>query len=205
MASIKNAIVKTKVENEIVELMVKSNVANIVLDDGTTTLAAKLAEMIAAINERAKSVDVTAQISAAIDGIIDGAPAAYNTLKEIADYLATHQNEYTALLTSVGGKVDKVEGKGLSTEDFTTALKTKLESLGTLAAKSKVAVADLDADLKTKIDNIEASGHSHTNKAVLDGITGDKVAAWDNKPDVHIQNTQPTTLKTGDIWIQTID
>lgn len=205
MANIKNAIIKTKIENQLVELMVKSNAANIVLGDNTTTLAAKLAEMIAAINERAKSVDVTAQISAAIDGLIDGAPAAYDTLKEIADYLATHQNEYTALLTLVGGKVDKVEGKGLSTEDFTTALKTKLESLGALAAKSKVAVADLDTDLKTKLDNMEASNHSHTNKDVLDGVTGDKVAAWDNKPNVYIQSAQPAALKANDIWIQTVE
>lgn len=205
MATVKNAIIKTKIENEIVDLMVKSNVANIMLDDNTTTLAAKLAEMIAAINEKAKSADVTAEISAAIDGLIDGAPAAYDTLKEIADYLATHQDEYTALVTVVGGKVDKVAGKGLSTEDFTTAFKAKLESLGTLATKSTVAENDLESELKTKINNAATVSHSHTNKTVLDGITAVKVSAWDNKPDVYIQASQPTALKANDIWIQTVE
>lgn len=35
----------------------------------------------------------------------------------------------TALQSTVANKVDKVDGKGLSTEDFTTALKQKLEGL----------------------------------------------------------------------------
>lgn len=35
-----------------------------------------------------------------------------------------------ATSTDLDGKVDKVTGKGLSAEDFTTELKTKLESLG---------------------------------------------------------------------------
>ena len=37
--------------------------------------------------------------------------------------------EVQDILDSVKGKVDKVEGKGLSTEDFTTILKQKLEGL----------------------------------------------------------------------------
>ncbi len=36
---------------------------------------------------------------------------------------------------AIGGKVDKVEGKGLSANDFTDALKTKLEGIATGATK----------------------------------------------------------------------
>lgn len=44
------------------------------------------------------------------------------------DYSTTEQmNE--AIATAIANKVDKVEGKGLSTEDFTTALKEKLVAL----------------------------------------------------------------------------
>lgn len=142
----------------------KSGVENIYMEDGTTTLASKLATMVADIGERAKSTDVTAQIQAAIDGLINGAPATYDTLKEIADYLAAHQDEYAALVQTVAGKVDKVEGKGLSANDFTDAY-----------------------------------------KAMLDGITAEKVEAWDGKPDVYIQASQPTTMKENDIWIQTLE
>jgi len=135
MAS-KNATIKAMIENQIVELMFKSNIENIFMSDGTTTLAAKLAEVISAINdinENIKNVPtdstIDSKISAAISDLIDGAPETYDTLKEIADYLSTHQSEYTALITLVGSKVDKVDGKGLSTNDFTTAEKNKLAGI----------------------------------------------------------------------------
>lgn len=201
----KKAIVKAKIENELVELLVKSGVENIYMEDGTTTLASKLATMVADIGERAKSTDVTAQIQAAIDGLINGAPATYDTLKEIADYLATHQDEYTALVKTVAGKVDKVEGKGLSTNDFTDAYKAMLDGLGSLASKNSVSEADLDVALAEKVNAAAEGNHSHTNKAVLDGITAEKVEAWDGKPDVYIQASQPTTMKENDIWIQTLE
>ena len=201
----KKAIVKAKIENELVELLVKSGVENIYMEDGTTTLASKLATMVADIGERAKSTDVTAQIQAAIDGLINGAPATYDTLKEIADYLATHQDEYTALVQTVAGKVDKVEGKGLSANDFTDAYKAMLDGLGSLASKNSVSEADLDVALAEKVNAAAEGNHSHTNKAVLDGITAEKVEAWDGKPDVYIQASQPTTMKENDIWIQTLE
>lgn len=201
----KKAIVKAKIENELVELLVKSGVENIYMEDGTTTLASKLATMVADIGERAKSTDVAAQIQAAIDGLINGAPATYDTLKEIADYLATHQDEYTALVQTVAGKVDKVEGKGLSTNDFTDAYKAMLDGLGSLASKNSVSEADLDVALAEKVNAAAEGNHSHANKAVLDGITAEKVEAWDGKPDVYIQASQPTTMKENDIWIQTLE
>ncbi len=138
--SAKSATIKAKVENELVELMLRTNVENVVVEEGVT-LAAKLAEMVTAINARAKTTDVEAKIRAAIDDLVNGAPAAYDTLKELADYLATHQNEYTALVSSIGGKVDKVSGKGLSTNDFTTALKTKLEGLSNYTLPAATASA----------------------------------------------------------------
>ena len=201
----KKAIVKAKIENELVELLVKSGVENIYMEDGTTTLASKLATMVADIGERAKSTDVAAQIQAAIDGLINGAPATYDTLKEIADYLAAHQDEYVALVQTVAGKVDKVEGKGLSTNDFTDAYKAMLDGLGSLASKNSVSEADLDVTLAEKVNAAAECNHSHANKAVLDGITAEKVEAWDGKPDVYIQASQPTTMKENDIWIQTLE
>ena len=56
-------------------------------------------------------------------------------------------NYYTKSETDskVSGKVDKVEGKGLSTNDFTTALKTKLEGLTNYD----------DSDIRNIITNIQ--------------------------------------------------
>lgn len=60
-------------------------------------------------------------------------------------------------------KVDIVSGKGLSAEDFTTVLKTKLESID---MENLLSAAD-----KAKI-------HEHENKSILDAITQAAVDAW---------------------------
>ena len=76
----KNATVKAMVEGVIEELMVRSNVENVYMQDGSTTLASKLAAMVSDIGERAKSTDVTTQINNAISELIGGAPETYDTL-----------------------------------------------------------------------------------------------------------------------------
>jgi hypothetical protein len=58
-------------------------------------------------------------------------------------------------------------------------MKTLL-GLGALAYLGEVAEANLNADLAAKINAASGAQHSHDNKAVLDGITAEKVAAWDS-------------------------
>lgn len=62
---------------------------------------------------------------------------------------------WASLKTLFNSKVDKVTGKGLSTNDFTT-------------------------DLNNKLTTSYNRSHTHSNKSVLDGITATKVANWDN-------------------------
>ena len=64
-----------------------------------------------------------------IQAVVGAAPAALDTLAEIATQLASDESAAAALVTTVATKVDKVTGKGLSTEDFTTAEKTKLAAV----------------------------------------------------------------------------
>ena len=135
MAELK-ATIKAMYEGIINDLMIKTKTDNVYLPDGVTLLSVKLSEIVTSINTINSEIDelpttseVNTAISAAIDDLIDGAPATYDTLKEISDYIATHQSEYEAIVAAIAGKVDKVEGKGLSTEDYTTAEKTKLAGI----------------------------------------------------------------------------
>lgn len=116
------------------------------------------------------------------------------------DYSTTEQmNE--AIATAIANKVDKIEGKGLSTEDFTTELKEKLVALPedaeanyvksvsdefTVSAEGKLEVKEIapakvtglpDA-LAGKVDKVEGKGLStndFTNelKEKLDGMNAD--------------------------------
>ena len=267
--AIKDAILKTLIEGDLVDLFVKTGVENVVLtEDGTEkTLATKLSEIIialnakattealssglsgkaekththaqadvtglsAALNDRPTTAAMNTAISTAIDDLINGAPAAYDTLKEIADYLATHEDEYTALVSTVGAKLNK------------SVYDAFISTIGDLATKDKVTEADLDATLAEKVNAASQGNHSHSNKTVLDGITSTKVSNWDKAythsqaahapsnaqanvieqikvngtaqtvsskavdipvPVIYAQESTPANLKAGDLFIQIIE
>lgn len=230
-ATVKNAIMKGLVEGAIVELMVKTSVANVFLPDGTT-LASKLAEIVTSINDINTEIDslptssnVDEKIQTAIDALIDGAPATYDTLKEISDYLATHQDEYTALVQTVAGKVDKVDGMGLSHEDFTAELKAKLDGIAASANNYTLpaATASTLGGVKIGSNITNSSGTISVNKKnVTDALgytpatqdvattttaglmSADDKKSLDAKPEIYIQESQPANLKAGDIWLQLV-
>ena len=61
--------------------------------------------------------------------LIDSAPETLDTFKEIADAFKENDEVLDALNSAIGKKVDKEEGKGLSTNDYTTEEKEKLAGL----------------------------------------------------------------------------
>lgn len=70
-----------------------------------------------------------AQVKALIDALVNSSPETLDTLKELADALGNDPNFATTIANQIGQKVDKVEGKQLSTEDYTFEEKTKLAGL----------------------------------------------------------------------------
>lgn len=184
----KNSILKGIVNGQVTELYPKTSADNTFLASGTSVETA--------LGTMPTTETVNGLISAAIDALIDGAPATYDTLKEISDWIATHQSEYEALIAAIAGKVDKVEGKGLSTEDYTTAEKTKLAgieagannySLPTAAAGTLGGVkvgANLAIDSSTGVLSGDYSAASSSaaglmsaaDKSKLDGIAAGATA-----------------------------
>lgn len=197
----KNAILRALVDGALTDIMVKTVGDQVYLDE-TTTLTAKIAALVTDIDTRAKSADVTKEISTAISNLIGGAPETYDTLKEIADYISQHEEVVTAINAAIGNKADKSTVEALDTA--LQAVTTTVNGLGKLAKKDEVSETELAAALKTKINNASTASHSHTNKAVLDGITAAKVSAWDAKGTTYCAAVQPTGLAAGDLWIQLI-
>ena len=225
----KNAVIRAKISGVLTDLMVKTGAENVVFMDGDTekTLAAKLSEILTDLSSRATKTEMSSAISSAIDGLIAGAPGTYDTLKEIADYIAAHEEVSSALNAAIGNKVDKEEGKGLSTNDLTNELLAKINGMGALAAKDQVSEVDLDTALAEKVNAAAQGNHSHENKAVLDTITQEKVTKWDSAitgltvngtaapvedgtaaittPLIFTQDTEPAGMKDGDVWFQTLE
>ena len=96
---------------------------------------------------------VQKQVADAVAQIVADAPEAYDTLKEISDWISSHASDASEmnsaiqqntadigeLETAVAAKVDKVEGKQLSTNDYTTEEKEKLSGI---AAGAQVNVIE---------------------------------------------------------------
>ena len=222
------AILTAKINGVLKDLMVKTSADQVFIDD-STTLAAKLTELVSALDGKAAASHTHAQadvtgledaltarpttdamnsaISAAISELIGGAPETYNTLKEIADYIDAHQDVVDALNASIGSKADASVVATL--QETVTTIKAVTDSLndslGALATKDSVAESDLDEVLKAKINAAAEGNHSHDNKTVLDGITADLVTAWNRKSAIHYSATQPIGLAEGDLWVQLID
>ncbi|MDE6774686.1 MAG: hypothetical protein K2J37_00025, partial [Ruminococcus sp.] len=95
------------------------------------------------------------QITERVAEIVANSSKDFDTLKEISDWIENHENSAAAMNSAImanstaiaqkanqsttytktetdnllKNKIDKVTGKGLSTNDFTTELKTKLDGL----------------------------------------------------------------------------
>lgn len=188
-------VLKGLIDGVINELLVKTTGDQVWLND-TTTLSDKMAELIEAVNARAKTTDMNSAISALRKEILGDTPVeAYNTFTELAAYIDTHQDAADALTAAIGDKADA---------STVNELKSTISSLGSLAKKSTVTESDLDAALKEKVNAASSGNHSHSNKTTLDNITDAKVAAWDSKATVYIAEEQPANLASGDSWFQII-
>ena len=293
----RNAILKAKLEGVIYEVLVKTNAANVMVDENTT-LAAKLTSILADIATKANTSDMTTALAAkaekshthaqseitgltdllatlatsksvtsAIDGLRqemlgDTPVEAYNTFTELAAYIAEHKEAADALTAAVGNKADKattLSGYGITDAYTKTEVDTKIsdaisEATGGESAASvksaleayktsndtrvkaieddylkaadktalQTAISDgdtstlttaknyadgLNTAMDTRVDALEANTHTHSNKTVLDGITANKVAAWDGKGEANIyySTTEPASLSDGDLWVQIVE
>jgi len=131
MATTKAILTSIKVEGEIRELIARSNGENVTVtyNGKEQTLSSALTEIFTAVNSAITEDNVQSLITNEVAKLVNGAPEAGDTLKELFDLITSNKEAADLLTSAISGKVDKVEGKGLSTEDFTTALKERLEAL----------------------------------------------------------------------------
>ena len=139
-----------------------------------------------------------ARITEKVAEIVADAPEDFDTLKEMSDWISQHEESAAAMntairanATAITGKVDKETGKGLSTNDYSTAEKTKLAGLSnyddtslqtTVANKvdkvtgKGLSTEDFTTDEKTKLAGIETSA-THVGQTIPAGteysIAGD--------------------------------
>lgn len=201
----KNARIEALIDTVLTQLMIKTTGDQVYLND-TTTVSAKIAEMVAAINLRAKSSVVTEQIDICKQMVADlrqemlgDTPVeAYDTFTELAKYIEEHEDAYNALMAAVGDKANKdyVDGELEALSTSINELLAVVKTLGDLAYLSKVSEDNLDDALVEKVNMASAGNHTHTNKDILDDISKDNIK-------LQIGGDKPTGSKTSVLWFDT--
>lgn len=129
-----------------------------------------------------------------ISELVNSAPGTLDTLNEIAAALNNDSNFATTIITQLGTKVDKVEGKQLSTEDFTAALKTSLESLpGEISGKyvkplGGIPKTDLSSEVQASLNKADSAIQDISNKVNTE-----------DKKTFALKTEIPTTLPASDV------
>lgn len=159
--SAKNAILKTKIEGVIYEIMVKTGAANVYVDD-TTTLSAKLADIVADLALKATKTELT-------DGLAGKAATSH-----------THAQ------ADVTGLADALTARP-TTEAMNTAISTAISGLINGAPETYDTlkeIADYISTNETAMDALNAAIGNKANKATTlegYGITDSMTATQINK------------------------
>ena len=138
-------------------------------------------------------VEMSARAIAAeeVAKVVADAPEAYDTLKEIADYIAND-------ITSAASLVNRVS----DLEDIDA--ESRLDALEAISGQSHThdnkELLDTYTQTEEDLADAVAKKHEHDNAEVLDGITSDKVSAWDaaeqnakDYADGLVENLKPYT------------
>lgn len=132
-------------------------------------------------------------VNTKVAGIVNSAPETLDTLNELAEALGNDPNFATTMATELGKKVDKVTGKGLSTNDYTTTEKNKLAGIATNANNYSLPVAsttlggvksgtDITVDKNGNVSvNDDSHNHIISNIDGLQSALDDKVNAVSGK------------------------
>lgn len=124
-----------------------------------------------------KSVRTIANEELATQLIPANAAQALDTLQEIAAWIQSHPDDAATMnsqITAINNILDGIGGAGESA----TVVAYVNAAISALSIGDYALASDLTA-LAARVTALESTTHSHTNKTVLDGITTEKVAAWD--------------------------
>lgn len=204
-----------KVENEVVRL----DDVSVNLDGYSTTeqmneaIATAIANKVDKVDGKGLSTeDFTTALKEKLVALPDDAEA--NFVKSVSDEFTVSaegrlevkevaQAKVTGLPDALAGKVDKVEGKGLSTNDFTDEAKAKLDGVEAGANQNLIEIVKLNGaalDISEKAVNIPVAGA--TAGVVTSSADENKVAvAEDGSMEVNSLNMSKLVQSEGDTLI----
>ena len=110
--------------------------------------------------------------------IVDSAPETLDTLKELSTALGNDPNFATTIANQIGTKVDKVDGKGLSTNDLTNELKANYDAAYTHSTSAHApSNAQKNSDITKAEIEAKLTGNitTHTHSQYLTSIPSEYI------------------------------
>lgn len=154
------------------------------IPDDNKVLAKNMNEIKTVVNANADELDTAKENIENLQGGQGTSNADITSLKNRVSTLETDNTTNKSNITNLqSNKVDKVEGKGLSTEDFTTELKSKLESLENYD----------DTEIKEDISNLEAEQIEQNEQ--IDILINALPSETQESENINIKGTIPTKFK----------
>lgn len=109
--------------------------------------------------------------------IPENANESLDTLAEIAAWIQAHPDDASAMNAAITKLQAILAGIG-GDDEKATVVAYVTDAIAALSIGDYAKAADLTA-LAARVTALETDTHTHSNKAVLDGIDAAKVAAWD--------------------------
>lgn len=120
---------RVKLENFVSKL--NEVLKTVAYSENVTNALTAIAEQINSLSDEHDKdyVKLENSITQKIAELVGEAPETLDTLEKIANALGENKNDATKMLALIGKKVEKEDGKGLSTNDYTDEEKEKLENI----------------------------------------------------------------------------
>ena len=156
--------------------------ADVKFDDGKN-LVEKLAEI-----QTGGKVDLTGYatqeyVQGQIEALVDGAPEALNTLKELSTALGDDANFASTIVAELAKKVDKVEGSRLITQEEAAKLEGLKNYDDSVLAGKVAALEGINHDDFAKAADLEGKVDKEDGKVLIAQTELDRLAGLHNYDD----------------------
>ena len=131
------------------------------------------------VENAVKDKATTNYVDTKVANLVNAAPETLDTLGEVATAIQNNASVVEALNSAIGNKVDKVSGKGLSTNDYTTEEKNKLSGL------SNYDDTEVRGLIDGKVDKVSGKGLSTNDYTTTEK---NKLAGLKNYDDTELKN-----------------
>lgn len=160
--------------------------ADVKFDDGKN-LVEKLAEIQAGGNVSLEGYATEEYVQGQIEALVDGAPEALNTLKELSTALGDDANFASTMVQELAKKVDKVEGSRLITQEEAAKL-AGLENYNDAALAGRVAALEgIDHSAFAKAADLEGKVDKEDGKVLIAQTELDRLAGLHNYDDTGVK------------------